>query len=124
MPAQAALECCGRCFLDSFGVSLEAGGYTFGINKADDHSGLLTAQKAVSLQPFRWAPGECLSHFHGWQLQSRPLEHGSASSSWSAWVGWQVLGDQEIPQSGRSYWEVKFVKKPANAFEFIGLILM
>jgi len=33
-----------------------------------------------------------------------------------------VLGDQEIPNSGRHYWEVKIIKKPAyGAWEYIGV---
>mmetsp|Transcript_71418 Transcript_71418/g.159918 ORF Transcript_71418/g.159918 Transcript_71418/m.159918 type:complete len:317 (-) Transcript_71418:46-996(-) len=32
-----------------------------------------------------------------------------------------VLGDTPIPASGRSYWEVKVVKKPSDAWEYIGV---
>jgi len=32
-----------------------------------------------------------------------------------------VLGDKELPASGRSYWEVKIVKKPSDAWEYIGV---
>lgn len=32
-----------------------------------------------------------------------------------------VLGDKELPQSGRSYWEVKIVRKPTEAWEYIGV---
>lgn len=33
-----------------------------------------------------------------------------------------VLGDKEIPNSGRHYWEVKIIKKPAHsAWEYIGV---
>lgn len=32
-----------------------------------------------------------------------------------------VLGNKELPASGRSYWEVKFLKKPTDAWEFIGV---
>jgi len=32
-----------------------------------------------------------------------------------------VLGDQELPASGRAYWEVKFVDKPSDAWEYIGV---
>ncbi|CAK8992772.1 unnamed protein product [Durusdinium trenchii] len=75
---------------------LRQAGYTFGINKAEDHNGLLTAQKDNA---YRISTEGSFMYGH-----------------WNT-----VLGDQEIPQSGRSYWEVKFVKKPSNAFEFIGV---
>lgn len=32
-----------------------------------------------------------------------------------------VLGDKELPASGRSYWEVKFIRKPSDAWEYIGV---
>jgi len=32
-----------------------------------------------------------------------------------------VVGSQELPASGRAYWEVKFVEKPSDAFEYIGV---
>ncbi|CAL1136031.1 unnamed protein product, partial [Cladocopium goreaui] len=71
-------------------------GYTFGINKVDEHNGLLTAEKDKA-----------------YRISTDGSYH---KGHWNT-----VLGDQEIPQSGRSYWEVKFVKKPTDAFEFIGV---
>lgn len=32
-----------------------------------------------------------------------------------------VLGDKELPATGRSYWEVKIVEKPTDAWEYIGV---
>eukprot|EP00434_Breviolum_minutum_P012002 symbB.v1.2.010584.t2/scaffold686.1/size316167/3 len=80
-------------------VQRQAGGYTFGINKADDHKGLLTAEKDNA---YRISTDGSFDRGHFGHYNT-------------------VLGDQEIPQSGRSYWEVKIVKKPSDAFEFIGV---
>eukprot|EP00439_Symbiodinium_sp_Y106_P052724 s5370_g7.t1 len=71
-------------------------GYTFGLSSSEDHKGLLTAQKDNAYRVS--TEGSFLSGHYN-----------------------TVLGDQEIPQSGRSYWEVKIVTKPSDAWEFIGV---
>jgi len=71
-------------------------GFTFGLTESDDHNGLLTAQKD-----------------NAYRVSTEGSFH---TGHWNT-----VLGDQEIPQSGRSYWEVKIVKKPSDAREFIGV---
>jgi len=103
----AAAWCSSVSFVGSRGrpettsprVQRQAGGYTFGINKADDHKGLLTAEKDNA---YRISTDGSFDRGHFGHYNT-------------------VLGDQEIPQSGRSYWEVKIVKKPSDAFEFIGV---
>ncbi|CAE7284975.1 mfeA [Symbiodinium sp. CCMP2456] len=71
-------------------------GYTFGLSSSEDHKGLLTAQKDNAYRVS--TEGSFLSGHYN-----------------------TVLGDQEIPSSGRSYWEVKIVTKPSDAWEFIGV---
>eukprot|EP00435_Cladocopium_sp_Y103_P073684 s153_g44.t1 len=97
----AAAWCSTISFVGSQGTTssprvLRQAGYTFGINKVDEHNGLLTAEKDKA-----------------YRISTDGSYH---KGHWNT-----VLGDQEIPQSGRSYWEVKFVKKPTDAFEFIGV---
>jgi len=97
----AAAWCSTVSFVGSKGTTssprvLRQAGYTFGINKVDEHNGLLTAEKDKA-----------------YRISTDGSYH---KGHWNT-----VLGDQEIPQSGRSYWEVKFVKKPTDAFEFIGV---
>jgi len=41
-----------------------------------------------------------------------PLERGATNT---------VLGDQEIPNKGRTYWEVKYVGKEMDNFEYVGV---
>lgn len=32
-----------------------------------------------------------------------------------------ILGNKELPTKGRAYWEVKIIKKPSDAWEYIGV---
>jgi len=71
--------------------------YAFDLAQSDDHTGLEVKEKD---------PGTV-----------RVLTKGSfMEGNYNT-----VLGDKELPASGRSYWEVKIVKKPSDAWEYIGV---
>mmetsp|Transcript_4151 Transcript_4151/g.9710 ORF Transcript_4151/g.9710 Transcript_4151/m.9710 type:complete len:311 (-) Transcript_4151:151-1083(-) len=71
-------------------------GFDFGIKEAEEHTGLVVEDKDE---------GKSVS------------THGSLmTGQWNT-----VLGDTELPKSGRSYWEVKIVNKPTDAWEYIGV---
>lgn len=74
-------------------------GYAFELAQSDEHTGLEVKQKED-------APGTVQVFTRGSFLQ------GNYNT---------VLGDKELPASGRSYWEVKIVKKPSEAWEYIGV---
>lgn len=72
-------------------------GYNFNLGEAEGHNGLLLASRD--------------------DAQRVSTEGSFLPGHWNT-----VLGDQEIPKSGRHYWEVKIVKKPAfSAWEYIGV---
>ncbi|CAE8592810.1 unnamed protein product [Polarella glacialis] len=77
-------------------ASVARGAFTFGLKADDKHQGFLTKQEDSGLR--------CTTVGTSYQ------------GHWNT-----VLGDKALPASGRSYWEVKFVKKPTDAWEYIGV---
>eukprot|EP00929_Paragymnodinium_shiwhaense_P047322 TRINITY_DN239_c0_g2_i1.p1 TRINITY_DN239_c0_g2~~TRINITY_DN239_c0_g2_i1.p1 ORF type:complete len:334 (+),score=71.50 TRINITY_DN239_c0_g2_i1:73-1074(+) len=71
-------------------------GFAFGVETSEDHQGLVVEEAEEGV---------------------RVSTHGSyGRGNWNT-----VLGDQEIPATGKSYWEVKIVRKPNDAWEYIGV---
>eukprot|EP00930_Biecheleria_cincta_P052177 TRINITY_DN37426_c0_g1_i1.p1 TRINITY_DN37426_c0_g1~~TRINITY_DN37426_c0_g1_i1.p1 ORF type:complete len:330 (+),score=52.47 TRINITY_DN37426_c0_g1_i1:136-1125(+) len=71
--------------------------YGFKLGEAEGHNGLLLAERDGA--------------------QRVSTEGSFLPGHWNT-----VLGDKEIPASGRHYWEVKLVRKPShNAWEYIGV---
>jgi len=70
-------------------------GFEFGLKTADGHDGLLVEERGDGLR-----------------VQTNSDFTGGYNT---------VLGDKEVPAKGRSYFEVKIVKKPTDAWEYIGL---
>eukprot|EP00933_Yihiella_yeosuensis_P020662 TRINITY_DN16517_c0_g1_i1.p1 TRINITY_DN16517_c0_g1~~TRINITY_DN16517_c0_g1_i1.p1 ORF type:complete len:333 (-),score=53.54 TRINITY_DN16517_c0_g1_i1:187-1185(-) len=79
-------------------VARRAGGYEFNLKEDKDHDGLQTQEKE-----------------NGVRIMTDGKDH-FMDGRWNT-----VLGDKPVPASGRSYWEVKFVRKPSNAWEYIGI---
>eukprot|EP00440_Ansanella_granifera_P032297 gb/GFBE01035050.1/.p1 GENE.gb/GFBE01035050.1/~~gb/GFBE01035050.1/.p1 ORF type:complete len:315 (+),score=77.33 gb/GFBE01035050.1/:1-945(+) len=94
----------GRC---GTSVARQAG-YSFGVQRKEDHWGLLLAEKETGLRVSSIPEGE----FEGKHKSLRDGHLGTYNT---------VVGDKELPQTGRSYWEVKIVKKPTDAWEYIGV---
>lgn len=78
------------------GIARQA--YSFGVVESDDHVGLVVENVDAGVQ-VKTTGGE--------QLKGH----------WNT-----VLGDADVPASGRSYWEVKIVEKPTDAWEYIGVV--
>jgi len=76
--------------------SVARGAYAFDLATSEDHEGLVVDKQ----------DGGVRVSTHG----------GLITGKWNT-----VLGDTEIPSSGRSYFEVKIVKKPSDAWEYIGV---
>eukprot|EP00929_Paragymnodinium_shiwhaense_P047320 TRINITY_DN239_c0_g1_i1.p1 TRINITY_DN239_c0_g1~~TRINITY_DN239_c0_g1_i1.p1 ORF type:complete len:355 (+),score=74.79 TRINITY_DN239_c0_g1_i1:64-1065(+) len=77
-------------------VVRHAGGFTFDIETSEDHQGLVVQKTEDG---------------------TRVSTHGGYGRGW-----WNtVLGDADIPGTGKSYWEVKIVRKPNDAWEYIGV---
>jgi len=71
--------------------------FDFKLDEAEGHNGLLLAERD--------------------DAQRVSTEGSFLPGHWNT-----VLGNQEIPNAGRHYWEVKIVKKPSHgAFEYIGV---
>ena len=71
--------------------------FSFDITQSDDHDGLVVEEVDS-----------------GTQVKTTGGEFNVGH--WNT-----VLGDQELPASGRHYWEVKIVDKPTDAWEYIGV---
>jgi hypothetical protein len=76
--------------------SVTRGAYAFDLATSEGHEGLVVDKQ----------DGGVRVSTHG----------GLITGKWNT-----VLGDTEIPASGRSYFEVKIVKKPSDAWEYIGV---
>jgi len=72
-------------------------GYAWAVERKDDNRGVLLAEKEANVQRVSLDGDFNTGHYN------------------------TVLGNTELPQSGRHYWEVKFLKKPTDAWEYIGL---
>jgi len=78
------------------GVARQA--FNFGMASSDDHTGLVMKPQEEDGALRISVNGAFMSGNHN-----------------------TVLGDAEVPASGRTYWEVKIVKKPTDAWEYIGV---
>lgn len=77
------------------GVARRAG-FAFDLVKSEDHTGLVVEEKG-----------------DGIRVSTRgSFMHGNYNT---------VLGDKALPDKGRHYWEVKFVRKPSDAWEYVGI---
>jgi len=77
------------------GVTRRAG-FNFDIATSDDHTDLSVQQEDTGLRV--------------------STKHANFDGTYNT-----VLGNKEVPASGRTYWEVKILKKPTNSWEHIGV---
>lgn len=78
------------------GLERHAAAFTFDIAASDNYANLVRKDEETGIH----------ISTHG----------GMMTGNWNT-----VLGDKEFPPTGRSYYEVKFVSKPSDAWEYIGV---
>lgn len=118
--AAVAAFYCGREVLSRTFVGSQLRGSAYG---AGEHAGASKGRAVARHAGYEWAIKENPDHDH-LVVEQTPKEGSVLVSTRVPTIKGRyntIIGDKELPKSGRSYWEVKFLSRPNLVWEYIGI---